>query len=264
MRSERLALLFGISVAAAAFLTPSGAAAQIVNVQPLISESDQGKEGASLALEGTADVRRGNTSLLTLSGSVIGRYRTGRHLAFILARGEFGQSNDVPLASKDLEHVRYRVSVVGPLSAEAFVQHDRDAFRRLSLRALLGAGPRLQLVWWDGFEAALGASYMLEYEELARGDQPDAGANALDHRLSTYLILTTRIAAALTFGFTAYVQPRWDEITDVRVLSESSLLAKATDHLSLKLTLVSAFDSRPPVDVLRLDTTLKGALQASF
>ena len=42
------------------------------------------------------------------------------------------------------------------------------------------------------------------------------------------------------------------------------MLAKANDHLSLKLTFTSAYDSAPPDGVIPLDTTLKGALQVTF
>lgn len=255
--------MLGLLFAAGAALAPAEAAAQIVNVQPLISADDQ-KEGFSFAIEGSGEIRRGNTNLLAISGGGVAQYRAGRHFGFILARGEFGTRNDVAFMNKDLEHARYRVNVAGPLAAEVFVQHDRDAFRRLSLRALGGLGPRLTLVRWKALNSAIGAAYMLEYERLAEGDEPDSGLGTLAHRLSSYFLLSTHVTEYLDLGVTMYMQPRLDRDHDVRVLCETSLLSKAGDYISLKLTLTSAYDSDPPSGVAPLDTTLKGALQASF
>lgn len=234
-----------------------------MNVQPLISADEQ-KDGVSVAFEGSLELRRGNTDLLSVSGSAITQYRSGRHLAFILARGEYGERDDAAVVSKDLEHARYRVNVLGPLAGEVFIQHDRDAFRRLALRALVGGGPRLTLIRSKELNAALGVSYLLEYEQLAVGDEADSGQGTLAHRLSNYLVLSTHVTEVLDLGVTMYVQPRLDKDHDVRVLCETSLLSKAGKHLSLKLMLTSAYDSEPPIGVVPLDTTLKGALQASF
>lgn len=263
-RRSLFALALGLASGLALSLAPAPLAAQIVNVQSLISAETEKKEGPSLVIDASADIRRGNTSLLSVSGSAIGQYRSGRHLVFLLARGDYSKSGDAPIANKDLEHLRYRLGLVGPLLAEAFVQHDRDAFRRLSLRAIAGIGPRVRIAWFSTFDAAVGAAYMFEHERLAKGDYSDSGASIMSHRLSSYFVISTRVPPNLELGFTAYLQPRLDYFRDVRVLSETSALARATKHLSLKLTLTSAFDSLPPVAVAPLDTTLKGSIQASF
>lgn len=257
--------VFAAAAGLFAALCPASASAQIVNVQPLIGgPSDQAKEGPSLAFEGSADLRRGNTNLVTLSGSAIGLYRSGRHLAFLLARGDYGENNDQKFMSKDLEHARYRVDIVGPLAGEVFVQHDRDDFRRLALRAIAGAGPRVHFAWWGLLTATFGAAYMLEHEVLGGGDFRDAGEGVWAHRLSSYAILGTIVGERLSLAVTMYAQPRLDNARDIRVLCETSLLSKATKYLSLKLSLTSAYDSEPPSQVAPLDSTLKGALQASF
>ncbi|WP_437314607.1 DUF481 domain-containing protein [Sorangium sp. So ce385] len=244
-------------------LLSSGAGAQIVNVQPVIAANGD-KNGLAVAVEGSADVRTGNTRLVALAGGVIAGYRAGRHQVFAMARAEFSEEAGDPIVNKDLEHLRYRLTIAGPLEAEAFVQHDRDDFRRLALRALLGAGPRLRVTPFEGFEAAVGAALMLEHEQLAAGPEPDAGEQVTDARLSTYLLLATSVTPHLKLGNTFYLQPRLDRGGDVRVLSETSLLATATKHLSIKMALSSAYDAAPPEGVVPLDATLKSALQVTF
>ncbi|WP_437671679.1 DUF481 domain-containing protein [Sorangium sp. So ce131] len=250
-------------LAVALELVTSPASAQIVNVHPLVA-ANGGKEGLSVTVDGSADVRTGNTRLLALGGSATAGYRAGRHQVFLMARAEFSQEAGDPIVNKDLEHLRYRLSVKGPLEAEVFLQHDRDAFRRLALRALAGAGPRLRVAPIPGFEAALGLALLLEHERLSSGAEPDAGDEVFDARLSTYLVLATSVTPHLTLGNTFYLQPRLDRAGDVRVLSESSLLAAVTKHVSVKMSLSSAYDAQPPAGVLPLDATLKSALQLSF
>ena len=256
--------LAGLSCAAAAALVALPAAAQIVNVQPLIASQQGTADGVTVVAEGSADVRSGNTRLVSLSASGLAEVREGRHLFFLLARGDFAEKAGDPFVSKDLEHLRYRITLKGPFEAETFVQHDRDAFRRLALRVLGGAGPRLHLQPFGGFEAAIGAAVMVEHERLGEGPQADAGTEDNDVRLSTYLFLSTEVGSRLKLGNTTYVQPRMDRVRDVRVFNELGLVAKATEHFSVKLTFTSAYDSAPPEGVIPLDTTLKGAIQLNF
>ena len=259
--SPRLATALFVAASA---LRAVPAAAQIVNVQPLIASQERAVDGLTFVAEGSADVRSGNTRLVSLSANGLFEARRGRHLIFVLARGDFAERAGDPFVSKDLEHLRYRITLTGPLEAETFVQHDRDAFRRLSLRVLGGAGPRLHLRPFGGFEVAVGAAVMVEHERLGGGEEADAGAESDDFRLSTYLFLSTNVGPRLRLGNTTYVQPRLDRFTDVRVLNELSLIAKATDHFALKLTFTSGYDSAPPEGVIPLDTTLKGAVQVNF
>ena len=238
------------------------AAGQIVNIQPLVAKDD--RVGLSGAMEASADWRSGNTDLLLLSGSLVGRYRQSRHLVFLLARGEYGVEKGDRFVSTDLEHLRYRVGITPPLELEVFAQHDRDEFRRLALRTLGGAGPRLHFLNWAAMDAALGAAYLVEYEELRAGDESDAGETQLNHRISSYLTLAIRLNDWLRLGHTFYVQPRVDGFEDVRVLSETEFLITVTKHFSFKLALSTALDSQPPVGVQAVDAKRKGSIQLTF
>jgi putative salt-induced outer membrane protein YdiY len=259
--SPRLA---GALLAAASTLVALPASAQILNVQPLIAAPTDPKNGVTFAADASADVRRGNTQLVALTGSALCEMRRGRHLFFLIARGDYAEKAGDAFVSKDLEHFRYRITLKGPLEAEAFIQHDRDDFRRLALRALGGVGPRLHLHPFASFDAAIGAAVMVEHERFSQGPERDAGISENDLRLSTYLYLTTDVGPKLKLGNTTYVQPRLDRRGDIRLLNELAVIAKANDHLALKLTYTSAYDSQPPEGVSPLDTTLKGSIQVTF
>ncbi len=247
---------------ALAIASSTAARAQIVNVQPLLAKEPH--PGFAAAVEAAVDWRTGNTDLLLVSGSALGRYHLGRHLVFAYVRGELGKKSGANFIDRDLEHLRYRLRVLRFVDGEAFVQHDRDAFRRLALRAIGGAGPRLQIARSRLVEAAVAVAYMLEYERLREGKEPDAGRATLAHRLSGYVTLFVRVGERLKIGHTVFVQPRLDARRDVRLLSETELLVAATQHVALKNSLTLTFDSQPPVGVSALDTTLKSSIQISF
>lgn len=233
-----------------------------MNVQPLIADANQ--PGLLGAAEAALDLRTGNTQLLLLSGSLLGRYRTGRHLVFLLARKEFGKQGGERFSNKDFEHLRYRYAVLERLEAELFAQHDQDEFRRLAVRLLAGAGPRVTLIATDEFNGAAGLAYMLEYEQLDDGPYADSGDETLDHRLSGYLTGGLQLDDRLHFAQSVYAQPRIDQPDDLRVLGETELAVALDQHFSLKLTFSLAYDSRPPDGRRGLDTGTKTSLQLRF
>lgn len=235
------------------------ASAQIVNVQPLIM--DPKREGLVVVADAALDVRTGNTQLLLVSGSLLARYRHGRHLVFALLRQEFGTEGGERFLSKDFEHLRYRLSFNDWLDLESFVQHDRDEFRRLSWRVVSGMGPRFFLVATEPFDLALGVAYMQELEKLDDAPFPDSGEQQLAHRLSSYVAFTLRMNDKVRFGQTVYAQPRITQPSDARVLSESELLFSLTDIVALKATLSIGYDSAPADGRRELDTVTKTGLQ---
>lgn len=260
MRLRRAASLFAAATLSFALARP--ARAQIVNVQPLVGGSDA--EGPSGALEASGDWRSGSTRLLLLSASLMGRYRSGRHLAFALVRGDYGVQAGSEFLDRDLEHARYRVVVAAPFEWEIFAQHERDRFRRVELRVLAGAGPRFH-VTTGPVDFAIGTAVMPEYERLRQDTQPDAGGERKSVRWSSYASYAIRGNEHVKLAYTFYLQPRFDELADLRALSDLDLLVDlAVPKASLKLTLGLSYESRPPAGVVPLDATRKAAIQFRF
>jgi hypothetical protein len=251
-----------ITAISAWFAFEPAAQAQIINVQPLLAK--EARPGVSAALEGALDWRTGNTSLLLGSASGVGRYREGRHLLFALARADEGFSAGSRIVYKHLEHLRYRVDVLGHLQAEVFGQFEQDQARRLWPRALVGAGPRFAIVRTDTLDVAVAVAYMVEYQRLRAVGQADDNEQERAHRISSYVIVAWHVADVMKLGETVYVQPRLGDSRDVRLLSESELLVTLQERLALKTAFTLAYDSRPPMSLQRLDTTMKTALQVSF
>jgi putative salt-induced outer membrane protein YdiY len=238
--------------------------AQIVNVQGLIG--DDLDEGVSGSVEGAVDWRTGNVDLLLVRGVGVVRYRRGDHFAFGVVRGDHGRSGDPrrTFVSRIFEHLRYRYQVTPRLTGEAFAQHESDQFRRLRVRALLGAGPRLRLVGEPRWSLHAGLAYLLEYEQVSDDGLTGAGDTSLLHRASTYLVARVQLDERLTASETVYVQPRIDRPRDIRLLSEAALTTAIGARVSFKTALVITHDSEPPPETARTDTSLQSSVAVKF
>ncbi|MDF1563690.1 MAG: DUF481 domain-containing protein [Deltaproteobacteria bacterium] len=252
------ALLILLSLALA---TP--AAAQIVNVQSRFDARPE--DGLHGALSGSADWRTGNTEYLALRLKLSGTGSFGDHLILLAASAEYGVASgaDEPFLSRLFEHLRYRHAFGELVSAEAFVQHEYDRFRKLQLRFLAGAGLRLDLVSSETWGAAIGLAAMLDHEELIEGR-----GQATVGRFSSYLIGRASLSESLSLTESVYAQPRIDLPSDIRLLSETSLNVKAAAWLSVAVSFTLAWDSDPPADfdpeVQPLDTQFKTTVAVSF
>jgi putative salt-induced outer membrane protein YdiY len=262
LRSSRLlALLVGLVVYVAA---PAGALAQIVNIQSVIDDSKG--DGFSGALDAGLDWRTGNTRLVSVRGAALAQWRRGDHLVFGALRGEYGESGD-PLAtfvSKSFAHVRYRHSVTDVAGLEAFAQHETDELRRLRTRALVGAGPRLRVLDGERGSVHVGVAAMLEREQLLDDAAAEAGDTTTVGRASSYVVGRIRFDDRLTGSAAIYVQPRLDAPRDVRSLGEAALGVKLVSRLSLTLAFVVTYDSRPPPETVRVDTSLQNSISVAF
>jgi putative salt-induced outer membrane protein YdiY len=252
-------------LAAVLVLALAGAAeAQIVNVQSQIGEVPEGFSGQ---IDAAADYRTGNVDLLLLTGALTVRYKHDDHLVFMVLKGEYGELGDpgTNFLKHSFEHVRYRFKLNARLTLEAFAQHEFDQFRRMQLRALVGAGPRITVLDQPNLAVTIGVAYLLEHEELdERMGATDAGDTFTDHRISSYAVISAKVNDKVTFSETVYAQPKITDPGDVRLLSEMALLVKLTDKFTFKTAFVLAHDSNPPDLLDDTDTVLISGISFKF
>ena len=237
--------------------------AQIVNVQGQLAKPPE-TDGVTGQAELKLDWREGNNPLFDIGGSGSVLVRRGRVLSLALVRGGYGTSRGLTLTKRTFEHVRTRVFLSCVWRWEAFAQHEYDQFRRLSVRALAGTGPALQILNTKEVGLLAGAAYMLELEVLDnRMGTIDAGRETTAHRASLYLTGTEN-AGAVSFAQTVYVQPRLDDAGDVRVLGELSVTSKLSKRIALSDAFTVAYDRTPPDGVKRYDTQLRVSVIVTF
>jgi putative salt-induced outer membrane protein YdiY len=244
----------------------SPCAAQIVNVLDKIDTSGAGDDGGFAgAIEAGGNWKSGNVDVLDLTASASLGYRNGRHLVFVAGNAAYGFKNSERYVNKDLEHLRYRIDIIGPLSLEAFAQHDRNEFRRRALRGLVGIGPRVELMSITRMNLDLGIAYMPELERLSEKEGvSDSGLERWTHRGSAYLQSHVRINKRLSLDHSLFLQPALDEWTNLRVFSELGFEVDLWKYFSLRLAYVLQVDTKPPETVHPADAQRKLSLKASF
>lgn len=269
MHTDRLRA--GALVAAAACLpliAPLDAAAQIVNVQPLLGTAES--EGLGGEAAGSLDWKTGNIRMLVVGGRGTVRLTRGPSHVFLLMSGRYVSAGGKDFERHVMEHLRFRRDLAGWLGVEGFTQHEFNQFRRLRLRGLLGAGPRVSLQAGRALHAAMGTAYMLEHERLdwALDGQgallDDAGERATNHRWSSYLSLNAVAGQRFQFTQTVYVQPRFDDLGDLRLLGEAAVRVWVVSRFSLSLSALLAWDRRPPLEVEPFDTAVLLSLEWAF
>jgi hypothetical protein len=240
------------------------AAAQIVNVQGQLAKAPD-TDGVTVQGEAKLDWRTGNAPLFDIGGAGAVLVRRGDTLLVAIARGEYGESRGLTLTQKSFEHLRARYRLDCRWRWEAFLQHEYDRFRRLSVRALAGTGPALQIFDEKQFGLLAGAAYLFDFEELdTRAGTIDAGIHTFEHRVSGYLTGVEKLGAQVSIVETVYAQPRLDDASDIRMLGEFSVTTSLSKHVGLTDGLTIAYDRTPPDRVKQLDTTLHIAVTISY
>lgn len=243
--------------------TVGSARAQIVNVQGSLARDPE--PGWTSALSAGVDWQTGNTELIRLSGAGSALFRCGPWLALALARGEYAEGRGVTLSERTFEHLRGRRGFGPRLFWEAFLQHEYDAFRRLSIRGVAGTGPAVRVIKSSRLVMTAGLAYLFELEQRStKAAVADSGQRLWLHRLSSYLTGTLKLGTQVSGTQTVYVQPRVDDPADVMLLSETSLESKLSARLSLINSLVIAYDASPPETVHALSTALKVSVGVTF
>lgn len=91
------------------------------------------------------------------------------------------------------------------------------------------------------FKLHIAILYMYEYEELE-----NTSIINRDHRISSYVSLSLKLAKNLELINTTYFQPKINDIEDYRIASQTSLNLLISKRLKYKLSYNYLFDANPP------------------
>lgn len=265
MRGRRTAALVVALVTSCALATVAAPAvqAQIVNTQPLLSKV--GGEGFAGELGASVDWRTGNVELLRLIGSLLMLYRSGDHTLIWSSSGDYGTRGGEAFIERVFSHLRYQYRVSDLVTWEVFTQVSTARFKRLTLRTLVGTGPRWDVVREDDGTLSIGTAYMFEHETLNHSTFADSDQVDDNHRLSLYVTGRVALDDRLTLTHTTYYQPRLDAFAaDFRLYSITNLSISLVKQLALTLGFELGYDSEPPTDVAELDTTLTFGISWGF
>ena len=272
-----LALLLVLTVLLA---RPGVARANPVNAEKLIT--DPTEEGWSGSLSTNFALSSGNVDRLTLgfSGGIqywtlypegvgyrgkpvpAGARRFYRDRWVLITNAAFARVALRDVVNNGFAHTRYTRMWLPRLGSDVFAQAQHDEFKRLTLRTLGGLGFRVDPINRRVVQVWAGSGYMteLEHNRVDMGDPHPA--KVVNHRWTSYAVIQLRPWDSVVGRNTTYIQPRFDDFGDFRVL-EALQVETRSGLVALGVELELQYDSRPPVfsGVVPLDVFLTSYLR---
>jgi hypothetical protein len=249
------------SVLGIALLFASSMVRAQVNVEPLRQQVAQ--RGVGARLRASATTLAGNTSGVIFGSSALAGFHSQRNVAYLVLTGDYTRLNGVVSVAKWFAHARHNYELRRWLWWEEYAQLESDRFRRVNVRKLVGTGPRLGIIQSEPVELFYGISYLYEQTTFETADREPSGEGSA-HRLSNYLALTLRVHERISLSSVTYIQPRFDEPLDLRVLSVSGADFHVTPLLHSLVDVSVRYDSETPSDVRGEDVELKSTLELVF
>ncbi|MEM7608236.1 MAG: DUF481 domain-containing protein [Myxococcota bacterium] len=215
--------------------------------------------GTYFQIDGSVSWLRGNVDFLEARSSLSLGHNHRVHTPLLTFTAAYAEINEDPYLSLAFGHARWTASWHPKVASEVFVQAQYNAFLFLRLRLVGGGGVRFLLYESESFEAHAASGYMVEREIFQRSEIPDGEPHPIastNHRWTNYLTFSVRFDETLSLDNTVYLQPRFDDFSDYRVLEEVALTLKHRSGLLFSMGVSLRFDSDPPTVLERLDVTL--------
>ena len=175
--------------------------------------------------------------------------------------GEFGfvRGEGERFSNEGFFHLRYARELGKFTWWESFSQMQFNRLTKIDNRWLTGTGGRFQLTDYENALFFFGLLYMYEREVLK-----DPREINNDHRLSSYFSFSMVPQPTISLYSTTYIQPRIDQWSDYRLLTENTLNLGITDKLSFTVRLRLTYDSAPPIGVPTLIYDFHNGLTYQF
>ena len=249
---KRLLMLF-LSISSFSLL------AQIVNIENLRQEKD------SIGWSGHAQiqfsVQKNQNRILELSNELRIQYKGKKSLWFFINDLNFKEINGDDIVNNNLQHLRFSHTLSQKISFESFFQSQADRISEIELRILLGAGLRFNLYDSEKSKFFLGTTLMFEHENSTDelfGDIKN------DIRNSTYFSFKLKLNENINIVSSNYYQPKLEDFSDFRILSETLLLFKVVKNLKFTTSFTYLFDAAPATNVVEEQFKLSNGLVYFF
>lgn len=248
-------------------LLPGPASAQIVNT---LRGFQAGELLWSGGLEGSVESAGGNEDYLQFQFDAAVQYATERNRWRLLGSASQRRTDGDVDAEEQLGHLRHNYRFTDRLASIAFTQWAHSPFRRLETRMLFGVGGRVDFVQKENVEAAVGAAYMYEREDVAQlpadapaGTVDDSGVERND-RLSLFTSIVTGSVQRVQSDVVAFWQPLASDLGDWRLFVTANLRVKVAGGLYFLFRYHLMEDSDPPATVLKRDWKIRSGVGFEF
>jgi len=217
---------------------------QIVNIENKRIYDDT--SGWSGSLDASGSVAQNKEMYYSAGFRPRVQYKTRKHLIFLLSDLSYTASKTQTYANSGMSHLRYAHRLNnGPWKWESYLQVQYNELLNQKMRALCGTGLRWKAIDTNNIRVFIGTSTFYEYEELQ-----DEHIINRSFRWSSYLSWMIHLKTGFYFTGVTYVQPNWEDFSDVRYSGQYSLGMALNKHLDFRFETSIYYDSKPPTNVL--------------
>ncbi len=252
MKKQLFILLLGVSLPAQA----------IVNLDEIHSRDvERGLNGAlGINFSGS----KGNSDETNTQLSAQLQRGTETYRDILMVSYHYGEANGQLNNDNAFIHLRHIQKMDAVFSWEIFTQLQNDRFARLSLRTLVGGGLRYKWAETDN-RIILGAGAFYERERIDNTSlQVNEKREHRNGRGNFYAIISHTLNLQSRLFGTLYVQPRFGDTTDYRLLLQSGVKVNVAKSLALVIGLDAAYDNKPPLSVEKYDINYRSGLEYTF
>ncbi len=221
-------------------------------------------EGLSFTLSSSVALRAGNQERFDIGTSARLDYKVEKNHIFLLGNLGYGKSGNQTYKNRSFAHLRFNHEVSRLVTTELFGQVENDEFTLLQIRVLAGVGVRIPYIATENIAIYQGTSFMFEHEELDPNRVIIHPASITANRWNNYINIRLKLTDSVSLFNTGYVQPRFDDFEDFRLLLDTILEISFNAHLSFTTSLNLRYDSRPPDELESLDLDLRNGFRLSF
>jgi putative salt-induced outer membrane protein YdiY len=238
-----------VGVALLSMASARGLAAQaILNVERL---QPRNVHGWHAGVEGSLDLARGNSSHTNVLAGFATGYRWPGDWIRIYTGIDYESKDNGRLDNDRYLHLRYNHWWKERVQSFHFVQLQGSHSSVIHDRFLLGSGVRVRVAGRTRTTFDVGGGVMYELEDLNRARFAGSGQPITTRyfRMADLLVLNRQLKDGVRFLGVGYLQPRWDDLGDMRALSDLSLFIALTDHVDLAVRYQWRHDTQPPEGV---------------
>lgn len=239
----------------------SYSALAIVNVDNLHFQNTKAELSGAISLTGSATSGNTDKSNVTFSGQV--QWNRPEHINLLVLGYSYGENKDERNVNNAYLHARHVRHYSDTLDYEFYTQVAENEFLRLSYRGLYGGGLRFMLGNSDKHLAFMGLGGFHEKERLASQVGTTDDLEQETGRWNIYFMSRYK-GERIRFTNTLYWQPGMSDSADRRALFVSILKVKATESISMRISLEIAHDGQPPQEVEETDRRLRTGLEYEF
>lgn len=241
----------------AAMVWASPVSAQIVNTLRGFNDTDRNWSGG---VESAIAIAEGNTKYFEFEISGAIQHQSERHRWRLLGRNMRRTASGVEIAESRMAHLRYNYRLSKRLATITFIQAQYEPFKRIKTRTLAGAGTRVDLFEATEWHTAVGATVMLEGEELT----DKANQTTTNVRFSFFVSIFRDVTEGVDVDIAGFYQPRADHLADARADLAASLRVDIVGTLYTVLRYGAEYDATPPMGVGDLDQSFRAGIGFDF